>query len=163
MRNVGCFGVILFYCLLFVCAMPLQARSECQQCPKGNTACFHNDLSTSVAVPDGNWNLEACYVIYGNAEKSNIPWHDGVEAWIQTDDPAIGANGVVADYALPPEALGTYQASTTVARCEVVPVSGPLVITGTVVTAANSIEDWGCSSPKLHIPSSISFTLERAR
>ncbi|HVA80594.1 MAG TPA: hypothetical protein VNF29_06690, partial [Candidatus Binataceae bacterium] len=90
------------------------------------------------------------------------PKHDGTEAFIQSNLPN-GQNGIIADYALPPGATGsTPRDSTTVARCDVVPVSGPFSFTGTVVTESQSVSEWGCPSPKMGIPSELNIAIQAA-
>jgi hypothetical protein len=146
--------------LLIVLASSMRVNADCLECPENNQPCAHPDLSQTVEVPAGNWYLQVCYAIYGNDDPDQLR-HDGVEAWVQTNL-NNGDSGIVADYALPPEAVGVPLGSTTVARCEDVPVSGPFSFSGEVMTEANSFAHWGCSSPKLNVPSELRVILQPA-
>jgi hypothetical protein len=108
-----------------------------------NQSCAIAGLSIPVEVAGSTAQIiRVCYGIYGNA-LSII--HDGVEAWIATP------LGPVADYALPPEAVGTYPGSTTVSACQDFDVIGPTAWDAQVWVAYNpesAPEQWGCPSPK---------------
>jgi len=143
---------------VFVCGG--NADAACMKCPGKNAPCAHNDLTQSLDVPPGNWNLYACFSIYGSDDPGVR--HDGTEAFIQSNLPN-GQNGIIADYALPPGATGsTPRDSTTVARCDLVPVVGPFSFTGTVVTESQSASEWGCPSPKMGIPSELNIAIQAA-
>jgi hypothetical protein len=117
----------------------------------GNRSCAIAALSIPVSVAEGVTQIErVCYGIYGNGLANP---HDGVEAWVAT--PA----GPVADYALPPQSVGTYPGSTTVSACQDFSVAGPVAWNAQVWVAYNPAaqpEQWGCASPKNKTPSWLS-------
>ncbi len=146
--------------MVFWLALTAIANAACLKCAGKNAPCAHDDISQSLYIPPGNWNLHICYAIYGS-DNPGLK-HDGTEAFVQTNLDN-GQNGIVADYALPPGATGTTpRDSTTVARCDLVPVAGPFSFTGTVVTESQSQSEWGCPSPKMNVPSELTVTLEPA-
>ncbi|MGH8014500.1 MAG: hypothetical protein ACREQ4_18580 [Candidatus Binataceae bacterium] len=112
--------------------------------PSGNALCAVSGLSVPVAVSRGSSLVKVCYALFGNA--LGRP-HDGAVAWVDTP------GGPVATDALPPQALGVFPASTTLAECQTVRMAGPLNFKAQVEVAFSTDnglahQQWGCASPK---------------